>query len=336
MRLHLLETTGYGPGRLGPPARSPDISLVPLDRLGDFLVDAFIVSLFVALLTVSALHFLRPITRKTAQALSLLAHARLPGRLRHRGMRRLAAEMMDSELPSTELGTEDETVMVLAGLAGMTPGWMDRAAGAWLLQARVDWASPGELRRPDSVHRHPYWPLVRLMRWRRAGFRAKSTLLPDELFMRTIENEVKAAVGRPSQNPYLFTLVAARAPDDARAVVARYDDLSRSNPAHAAALTGHGEGEPKTHLAGEIIAAQNAVSAAAESWLDRLQLSLASQSLIVSRVFAVAAGIGFAAAAAQFTSWSGQPGLLPALGLSGGLLGLLANDSATAWVGRRR
>ncbi|MFL6845671.1 MAG: hypothetical protein ACJ8ER_12405 [Allosphingosinicella sp.] len=309
--LRLSEMLAYVPVDSVRPAGIAQPSLALLDRL---LVDAFVASLFVALLTVSALHFLRPLIRKTAQALSLWRLARLPD-----GLRECGSECFSEDSESSKF-VDYGDVKAVAGLAGMAPDWLKEAAGAWSLEDRMAWAKRGEGEQKPG----------------RAGLGTRSTLLPDELFMRTIENEVKAVVARPSQHPYLFTLVTAGAPNDARAVVARFDALAKDDPAKAALLTRADGEKSETNVAAGIIAAQNAVAAAAESWLDRFQLSLASQSLIVSRIFAIAAGIGFAAIAAQFITWHGSAGLLPAVGLSGGLLGLLANDSVTAWAARRR
>jgi hypothetical protein len=320
--------------------RRPDPDLLPLAELAEFLANGFVVSLFVGIVTVSALHLARPLLREVAQMLSLNSLAHLPKGLRTTGWQLYEREDEPEEgLQWKEEDSFGGDLAVVAALAGLTPSWMDQATGEWLLQDREWWARARH-RSLESRPNREWRPLAKLAHHRavrQAGFSAVATLLPDDLFMRTIENEAKAVIARPSQNPFLFTLLTARAPADARAVVARFDDLARRDPAQAAALTGAADGkEGGANVAAGIIAAQNAVAAAAESWLDRFQLSLASQSLIVSRLFAVVTGIGFAVTASWFIEWKAPAGLIPLLGLSGGLLGLLANDAAAAWVGRRR
>src|SRR4051794_5438626 len=94
--LRLVEMLAYVPAASVRPAGIPQPSLALLDRL---LVDAFVASLFVALLTVSALHFLRPLIRKTAQALSLRRLTRLPDGLRERGRQCFSKDSDWSAIP---------------------------------------------------------------------------------------------------------------------------------------------------------------------------------------------------------------------------------------------
>lgn len=294
-------------------------------RLADFLVEGFVVCLFIALLTVAALHLLRPVMRKIAQSRSLADNAELPDELK----KRFGGGEVDEY--------DGEITPMLVRLYGALPPWLTQTSG-WDWDERRQWVMQRDRQRSSGrkVDRTSLsWAFHRLREARRRGFATRSSFLPDELFMRTIENEAKAVLARPSENPYLFALLTASAPDDSTAVAGRLDALGEESPAAAARLADPETSEPG--VAAGIAAAQSAVVAAAESWLDKFQLSLASQSLFVSRFFALFAGLFLAALAGEFVEWKAHNDLLLGLGATGGVLGLLANDALSAFApGARR
>lgn len=321
------------PSPLSPPAA------VSLERLGDFLADAFFVSVFVALMTIAALHLLRPAMRKTAQAITLLANAPLPTDLLKRGLRTRERQAPAAEEWPEHAEIEKQRVLkALIGLYARTPHWLGDSIKSWDRAMRYNWLrriDDNDKADADGDNYNPQSAPLPIFVWRRRGFRARSTYLPDELFMRTIENEAKSVVGRPSKNPYLFTLLTATAPDEDRAMAAWFDVLAQREPAVAAKMMNAAEGA-ETGTAAAVAAAQSAVAAAAEAWLDRFQLSLASKSLLVNRLFAILAGIALAGLAAGVSQWRGPASLLTAVGIAGGLLGLLVHDAALGWAGGRR
>lgn len=175
------------------------------------------------------------------------------------------------------------------------------------------------------------------------GIRTRPGLLADDLFMHSVEVEARSALTQPSGNPKLFFMLSADAPADARALMLGVDLLARVEPAEAykliepvdaaeapasaSARAGPVTADPVQSPSDAAIgAAEAAVMTAGERALDELQLSLESAGLLFDRLLAVALGIAAALVVTSALERAPAP-MLAAVGVAGGLLGLLGNDA---------
>jgi hypothetical protein len=293
--------------------------------LADFIVELFIASVLIGIISLALLHLFRPLLRKIAQAASLFRRSTLSRRFH-------------SKDAGADWRSADARALSVA--YGASPEWLQAATPRWSLH---HWLRRS-VRARDLRHRtRQNWEHLRFvperLRYRllarRRAFTLRSTVLPDELFMRRLENEVRSVVESPSLNPFLFAIVTATAPDAARTAAARMSELGTSNPELTADLLNSGP-ERMTPFSAAVAEAQASVSSAAEGWLDSFQLSLLSHSIVVNRAGTLLIGTLVAGAIGAIVHWHGGAAILLACGLSGGVLALMLDDALLAMTRRSR
>jgi hypothetical protein len=155
-----------------------------------------------------------------------------------------------------------------------------------------------------------------------------STALPDELFMHSLQVVAKTVVARPSDHPELFEILTADAPPDARGAAYGFALLSMRDPAEAGRLADFAR--PDNRAAAGFASTENLVAASVERALDQLQLSLIKKRIWMSRIFCVVAGVALASVAVT-TLKSPNPAVFYAIGVAGGVVALVIDDTV-AWV----
>jgi hypothetical protein len=158
-----------------------------------------------------------------------------------------------------------------------------------------------------------------------------STALNDELFMHSLQTAAKAAVARPSQYPELFEIVTADAPGDARGAAFAFARLGTTDPAEAGRLADFKSASGST--AAGLASAENLIAASVERALDQLQLSLLKKRVWISRAFCLLVGACLAYVAV-FALRSPTPAIFYAIGVAGGVVALVIDDTLVWFFGR--
>jgi hypothetical protein len=158
-----------------------------------------------------------------------------------------------------------------------------------------------------------------------------STALSDELFMHSLQTAAKAAMARPPQYPELFEIVTADAPGDARGTAFAFALLGTKDPAKAGQLADFKSASGST--AAGLASAENLIAASVERALDQLQLSLLKKRVWISRAFCLLVGVGLAYVAV-FALRSPTPAIFYAIGIAGGVVALVIDDTLVWFFGR--
>jgi hypothetical protein len=229
----------------------------------------------------------------------------------------------------------------------------------WLLEA----LSPSTLS-PSSPHAEQpqylkSWPGGYSEAWHRrmlplftsretTGFSVASTLLPNHLYMKQVQNAAQKALEHPARYPVLFAHVAADAAAADMVVAYHVDGVSTENPLLLARLIetqqpvsaepgsfGETFGRPTPGLAGAIATAQDNVATAVERGLDDLQIRITFWWPIVVRAAAVIVGVLIAIAFGRAVGLGPRWSVLALIGVVAGYLASFAYGVLTILGGLR-
>ena len=171
--------------------------------------------------------------------------------------------------------------------------------------------------------------------------------LPNELFMRKIENMARAVLERPSERPDLFIALTTGVAAEEKLIVLRFDEVMRFPRLGSSSSSVPPPSPPdgdKPSLDSEemptaVLAAQDRTAAALDRNLDDLQLRFAREwpGLMYTTSFLI--GVVFSLLVAALVNGFGGAGYLVAMGMIGaaaGLLAAVARDSFSRFLDERR
>lgn len=157
----------------------------------------------------------------------------------------------------------------------------------------------------------------------------RSYELPNELFMRKIENMGRGVLERPSDRPRLFTILTAGIAKDDQLKVIQFDAAERKReeaekPSVEPAPAGKDNPSQQQTISPGIVAAQDRIASAFDRNLDDLQLRFAREWPVMMFTLSLLVGVGLALAIAFLVNGFGSVGYLVAMGMIGAAAGLLA------------
>jgi hypothetical protein len=157
----------------------------------------------------------------------------------------------------------------------------------------------------------------------------QASQLPNELFMRKVENMGRGVLERPSERPLLFAVLTAGTARDDQWRVIQFDasersrDFAAAQPAASVPGDGDGSSDEETISHG-IVAAQDRISSAFDRNLDDLQLRFAREWPLMMFTLSLLVGLALSLLIAFLVNGFGSLGYVVAMGMIGAAAGLIA------------
>jgi hypothetical protein len=229
----------------------------------------------------------------------------------------------------------------------------------WLLETLSPSSPSPSSPHPDQPQYQKSWPEVYSEAWHRrmlslftpretTGLSVASTLLPNHLYMKQVQNAAQKALEHPARHPVLFAHVAADAAAADMVVAYHVDGISTENPLLLARVIETQQqvsagpkasedsfGPPTRGLASAIATAQDNVATAVERGLDDLQIRITFWWPIVVRAAAIIVGMLIAIAFGQAVGLGPRWSVLALIGVVAGYLASFAYDVLTILGGLR-
>jgi hypothetical protein len=168
--------------------------------------------------------------------------------------------------------------------------------------------------------------------------------LPNELFMRKVENMGRAVLERPSERPDLFIALTTGVAADEKLMVLRFDQVMRyprlgsSSSSGSPPVDGKTSTDPQT-VPPAVLAAQDRTASALDRNLDDLQLRFAKEWPVLIYTTSFLIGFLLSLLVAVLVNGFKGVGYFVAMGMIGaaaGLLAAVARDSVSRFVDERR